>query len=300
MFIYLFYNPITYFFSFILDDENDDLESGPPSMLSPSSAAAAAAAAAQHQLHMMNIITGGHHQDDHSSPSSHKKMSPFSIDSLLSSVKGAAAAYKVKLEKEAEEHRRNLDEEYMNGNQIKSEERQEEDMEHNGEGENCNGRSSRPSSIAGSPECPSLSPRSPQSAVSNNNNTSHYINSMIPTSPSQNVTNSDLVNASSSPPTSNPSSPSTGDRPTQLLPQLPFSAASLLLQNHAAAVAARAAAVQAAQANVSLLKPITSSPEKNLLLQSIQQQTPREEFYPSATRTSTPPPTSNTPPMTTT
>merc|ERR1712226_873745 len=173
-------------------------------------------------------------------------------------------------------------------------------MEHNGEGENCNGRSSRPSSIAGSPECPSLSPRSPQSAISNNNNTSHYINSMIPTSPSQNVTNSDLVNASSSPPTSNPSSPATGDRPTQLLPQLPFSAASLLLQNHAAAVAARAAAVQAAQANVSLLKPITASPEKNILLQSIQQQKSKEDMFLSASTPENTRPTSTTPPMTAT
>ena len=102
---------------------------------------------------------------------------------------------------------------------------------------------------------------------------------MIPHSPSH-TTSTDLVNTTSSPPASNPSSPSTVDRPTSLLPQLPFSAASLLLHNHAAAVAARAAAVQAAQANVSLLKPITASPEKNLLLQSIQQQTAaRDEFF---------------------
>ena len=274
----------------------DDLESGPPSMLSPSSAAAAAAAAAQHQLHMMNIITGGHHQDDNSSPSSHKKISPFSIDSLLSSVKVAAAAHKVKLEKEAEQNRRNFDEDYNNA--IKSEAPEDEEMENNKEDENCNGRSSLPSSLAGSPNCPSLSPRSPHSSVSNNNNnTPHYINSMIPTSPS-NPTNSDsAAQPSSSPPTSNPSSPNAVERHSQLLPQLPFSAASLLLQNHAAAVAARAAAVQAAQANVSLLKPITASPEKNLLLQSIQQQKSKEDIF-SASENDRP--TSTTPPLTTT
>ena len=124
---------------------------------------------------------------------------------------------------------------------------------------------------------------------------------MIPASPSQ-ATNSDSAHhPTSSPPMSNPSSPV--DRHTQLLPQLPFSAASLLLQNHAAAVAARAAAVQAAQANVSLLKPITASPEKNLLLQSIQKQTSKEGFFLPTTTTSTsepPRPTSSTPPMTVT
>ena len=274
-------------------------------MLSPTSAAAAAAAAAQHQLHMMNIITGGHHQDDHSSPSSHKKISPFSIDSLLSSVKVAAAAHKVKLEKEAEQNRRTFEEDYINDNTVKSEAPEDEEMENNREeGDNCNGsRSPMPNSLAGSPDCPSLSPRSPQSAASNNNNnTPHYINSMIPASPSQ-ATNSDSAHPTSSPPTSNPSSPPAVDRHAQLLPQLPFSAASLLLQNHAAAVAARAAAVQAAQANVSLLKPITASPEKNLLLQSIQKQTSKEDFFlpKSTTSTSEPPrPTSSTPPMTVT
>ena len=283
------------------DDDNDDLESGPPSMLSPSSAAAAAAAAAQHQLHMMNIITGGHHQEHDSSPSSHKKMSPFSIDSLLSSVKVAAAAHKVKLEQEAEQNRRHFDEDYVNDNAVKSEVAEDEDMEDNGDGTNCNGRSPMPNSLeAGSPDCPSMSPRSPQSNVSNNNNnTPHYINSMIPSSPSR-AGNSDPAHPSSSPPTSNPSSPSTLDRHTQLLPQLPFSAASLLLQNHAAAVAARAAAVQAAQANVSLLKPITASPEKNILLQSIQQ-TPREDlFLPCTTTSASTPssPISSTPPIT--
>ena len=123
---------------------------------------------------------------------------------------------------------------------------------------------------------------------------------MIPTSPSH-ATNSDLAHPSSSPPTSNPSSPSAVDRHAQLLPQLPFSAASLLLHNHAAAVAARAAAVQAAQANVSLLKPITASPEKNLLLQSIQQQTSREDlFLPSTTALASEPspPTASSPPRT--
>ena len=122
---------------------------------------------------------------------------------------------------------------------------------------------------------------------------------MIPSSPSR-TGNSDPAHPSSSPPTSNPSSPSTVDRHTQLLPQLPFSAASLLLQNHAAAVAARAAAVQAAQANVSLLKPITASPEKNILLQSIQQ-TPREDlFLPCTTTSASTPssPISSTPPIT--
>ena len=294
-----------YNFCIILDDDNEELENGPPSMLSPSSAAAAAAAAAQHQLHMMNIITGGHHQDEHSSASSHKKISPFSIDSLLSSVKVAAAAHKVKLEKEAEQNRRNFDDDYMIDNTVKSEAPEDEEMENNREeGNNCNGnRSPMPNSLAGSPDCPSLSPRSPQSAASNNNNnTPHYINSMIPASPSQ-ATNSDLVHPASSPPTSNPSSPPTVDRHTQLLPQLPFSAASLLLQNHAAAVAARAAAVQAAQVNVSLLKPITASPEKNLLLQSIQKQASREDFFlPTNTTSTSEPsrPTSSTPPMTVT
>ena len=285
----------------LLDDDMDDLESGPPSMLSPSSAAAAAAAAAQHQLHMMNIITGGHHQDDNSSPSSHKKISPFSIDSLLSSVKVAAAAHKVKLEKEAEQNRRNYEEDYVNDNKIKSEGPEDEEMENNKEDDHFNGRSSVPSSLAGSPNCPSLSPRSPHSSASNNNNnTPHYINSMIPTSPSNPTNSESAAQPSSSPPTSNPSSPNAVERHTQLLPQLPFSAASLLLQNHAAAVAARAAAVQAAQANVSLLKPITASPEKNILLQSIQQQKSKEDMFLSASTPENTRPTSTTPPMTAT